>query len=129
MKVFRSRDVAMRPVDVATFVGHADVQRLAEDADGVPVGLYRVEFRDGGRTNWHRHSGPQWLFIIDGRVRAQRWGEPHVDLEAGDAVVFAPNEKHWHGARPGADGSHLAINVNVTTDWLEPVSAADYSAR
>jgi hypothetical protein len=28
----------------------------------------------------------------------------------------------WHGAAPGSPGAHLAINVNLTTEWLEPVS-------
>jgi quercetin dioxygenase-like cupin family protein len=88
--------------------------------------MYQVRFDSGGRTNWHTHSGPQWLVITDGRVRVQRWGEPAQDLETGDAVVFAPGEKHWHGAVPGTPGAHLAINVNVKTTWLEPVSDEEY---
>ena len=88
--------------------------------------LYRVEFDDGGRTNWHTHSGPQWLFIIDGRVRVQKWGELPQEVEAGDSVAIAPGEKHWHGAAPGSRGTHLAVNVNVKTEWLEPVSEEQY---
>jgi hypothetical protein len=41
--------------------------------DGETVHMYRVTFESGGRTNWHTHSGPQWLFIVDGRIRAQRY--------------------------------------------------------
>ena len=126
MKIFRSLAAPSRPVDEATFVGPATVQRLAEDDVAVPVGVYRVAFADGGRTNWHRHSGPQWLLVVEGQVRVQREGEPAHDLEMGDAVVFAPDEKHWHGAVPGAHGSHLAVNVDVKTTWLEPVSEAEY---
>lgn len=91
--------------------------------------VYRVEFEDGGRTNWHKHSGPQWLFIIDGRVRVRSWGQPPQEVEAGDAVVIIPGEKHWHGAAPGARGTHLAVNVNVKTEWLEPVSEEQYRGR
>jgi quercetin dioxygenase-like cupin family protein len=47
---------------------------------------------------------------------------------AGDAVVIGPGEKHWHGAAPGRTGTHLAVNVNFTTEWLEPVSDAQYRA-
>jgi quercetin dioxygenase-like cupin family protein len=85
-----------------------------------------VRFENGGRTNWHVHSGPQWLFIVEGRVRVQRAGAAAEDVSAGDAVLFAPNEKHWHGACPGSIGVHLAMNVNATTQWLEPVSDKDY---
>jgi quercetin dioxygenase-like cupin family protein len=116
----------MSPADVKSFVGPAHTKLLASSDEGAPVHVYRVEFEPGGRTNWHVHSGPQWLLIVDGRVRVQRWGEAASDLEAGDAVVFAPNEKHWHGAVPGARGVHLAVNVDVKTTWLEAVSDEQY---
>ena len=96
--------------------------RLAADEVSTPVHVYRVEFAPGGRTNWHTHSGPQWLFVIDGRIRAQVWSGDPVDLETGDAIVFAPDEKHWHGAAPGGRGAHLAVNINLVTTWLEPVA-------
>ena len=128
MRIFRSASVPVVPVDPATFIGPATVQRLAEDDQAVPVGVYRVRFADGGRTNWHSHSGPQWLFIIEGRIRVQRQGEAAQDVDAGDAVVFAPGEEHWHGAVPGSTGTHIAVNVNLQTTWLEPVSQVEYEA-
>jgi len=123
MKIFRSADAPFRPADTTSFVGLARTQRLASDREGASVHVYRVEFESGARTNWHVHSGPQWLLIVDGAVRVQIWGEAAHDVEAGDGVVIAPGEKHWHGAAPGARGAHLAINVNAETEWLEPVSA------
>lgn len=128
MRIFRSRDAPAKTVDPTTFVGAATVQRLASDEAGVPVGIYRVSFESGGRTNWHSHSGPQWLLVTDGRIRVQSEGEPVHDLEAGDAVVLAPGEKHWHGATPGNSGTHLAVNVDVTTSWMEPVADEAYLA-
>jgi quercetin dioxygenase-like cupin family protein len=122
MKIFRNAEAPARPADPKTFQGSASSQRLASDEAGTPVHVYRVAFEEGGRTNWHIHSGPQWLFVTEGRIRAQAWGEPAHDVDAGDAVVFAAGEKHWHGAAPGGGGVHLAVNVNLTTEWLEPVS-------
>lgn len=118
----------MRPADPATFVGPARMQPLASSEVGTPVHLYHVEFPDGARTNWHRHSGAQWLFIVEGRVRVQTEGQAPRDLEAGDAVVIAPDERHWHGASPGSRGVHLAVNVDAQTTWLEPVSELEYGA-
>jgi quercetin dioxygenase-like cupin family protein len=126
MIIFRSSSVPPRPADPATFVGPAIVQRLAEDATGVPVGVYRVEFEDRGRTNWHAHSGPQWLLVVEGGIRVQRQGEAPHDLVSGDAVVFAPDEKHWHGSVPGTRGVHLAVNVNLSTTWMEAVDDSEY---
>ncbi len=90
--------------------------------------MYRVEFDPGARTNWHTHSGAQWLFVIEGRVRVQTSGEVVQDVDAGGAVVIAPGERHWHGAAPGMRAVHLAVNVNVTTAWLEPVTDEEYDS-
>jgi quercetin dioxygenase-like cupin family protein len=121
VNIFRGDAVPFSPADVASFTGSARTKRLAADEVAVPVHVYRVEFESGGRTNWHTHSGPQWLFIVDGHVRVQKWGESPFDLSIGDAVVIHPGEKHWHGAAPGGSGAHIAVNVNATTEWLEPV--------
>ena len=126
MKVFRGQKIPSQPVDSQSFVGTASAQRLGQSEDGTPVVVYRVEFQSGARTNWHIHSGAQWLLIVDGRIRIQRWGEPARDVVAGDAVVIPPGEKHWHGAAPGSRGVHLAVNVNATTEWLEQVSEEQY---
>jgi quercetin dioxygenase-like cupin family protein len=126
MQTFRAADTPMRPADTSSFVGPAHTKLLASSEEGTPVHVYRVDFGEGARTNWHTHSGPQWLFIVEGRVRVQRWGEPAQDVEAGDAVLFAPGEKHWHGAVPGGRGVHIAVNVNLQTTWLEAVSDEEY---
>lgn len=128
MRVFRGADVAKTVVDPNTFIGSGVMQHLAQDPVAVPVNVYRVEFADGARTNWHTHSGPQWLFVIEGRIRVQRWDGTAQDVEAGDAVVIAPDEKHWHGAAPGGGGAHIAVNVNSKTTWLEPVGDEQYGA-
>ena len=65
MKIFRGDETDSQLADPNTFVGEAQVKRLAGADDGVPVVVYRVEFEDGGRTNWHVHSGAQWLMILD----------------------------------------------------------------
>jgi quercetin dioxygenase-like cupin family protein len=126
MQIFRHTGSPLRPADSASFVGPAQAKLLASHDEGASVHLYRVEFAHGARTNWHTHSGPQWLFVIDGTIRIQKWGDAPQDAGAGDAIVIPPGEKHCHGASPGAAGTHLAINVNAKTDWLEPVTDADY---
>ena len=129
MNIFHGDAVPFAPADVKSFTGPARTKRLALDDVGVPVHVYRVEFEQGGRTNWHTHTGPQWLFIVDGRVRVQKWGEPAQEVSGGDAVVIHAGEKHWHGAAPGGRGAHIAVNVNATTAWLEPVSETDYKKK
>jgi quercetin dioxygenase-like cupin family protein len=127
MKIFLAHASPFRAADVKTFVGPADTRLLAASDEGTPVHVYEVRFQPGGRTNWHTHSGPQWLLVTEGCIRVQCWGGAPQDVDAGDAVVFAPGEKHWHGSTSGRGGVHLAINVNVNTNWLEPVSDEQYN--
>jgi quercetin dioxygenase-like cupin family protein len=129
MKIFRAGDVPAHFADPKSFVGLAQTKRLAEADDGTPVVVYRVTFEAGSRTNWHTHSGAQWLMILEGRIRIQRWGDPLHEVGAGDAIVIAPGEKHWHGAAPDTPGIHLAINIDARTDWLEAVSDDQYNGR
>jgi 4-carboxymuconolactone decarboxylase len=129
VQVFRSDAAPVTLADARTFVGVARTQRLAQSDDGGPVNVYRVAFDAGARTNWHTHSGPQWLLVVEGRIRVQQWGEAPQDVAAGDAVVIRPGDKHWHGAAPGQRGVHLAVNLAATTQWLEPVSDEQYAGR
>jgi quercetin dioxygenase-like cupin family protein len=127
LQIFRHQDSLLRPADPKTFTGPARTALVASSEEGTPVHVYRVAFSERARTNWHIHSGPQWLLVIDGRVRVQVQGEAAQDLDTGDAVVFAAGEKHWHGAAPGAHGTHLAVNIDLKTEWLEPVSDEQYA--
>ena len=127
MKIFRAAQTASSAGDVKTFTGDVIRTTLASDNAGTPVNVYRVEFAPGARTHWHSHDGPQWLFVVDGRIRIQKLGEPATEVVAGDAVVIQPGEKHWHGATPSSRGAHLAVNVNTATQWMEAVTDEQYS--
>jgi quercetin dioxygenase-like cupin family protein len=128
MKLFRAAEVPFEPVDPRNFVGNARVKRLPLVEGGQPVIVYLVDFEPGGRTNWHTHSAPQLLLVTEGRGLLQKWGEPVREIGAGDAITIEPNEKHWHGAAAGTKMAHFAVNSNVITQWLEPVSDDQYRA-
>ena len=129
MKHLQGEDVRFEPADPKNFVGAARVKKLPMVEDGSQsVIVYLVEFQPGGRTNWHRHSAPQLLLVKEGRGLVQKWGEPVRVMAAGDAISIEPNEKHWHGAAPETRMAHFAVNLTLTTEWLEPVSDDQYRA-
>ena len=128
MKSFQGNDAPFEPADPKNFVGRARVKRFALVDGSQPVIVYLVEFDAGCRTNWHTHSAPQLLLVNEGRGLVQKWGEPARKIQAGDAVTIEPNEKHWHGAAGGTAMAHFAVNLNLTTQWLEPVSDDQYRA-
>src|SRR4051812_35567658 len=122
MRPFKGSEVPFQPADPRNFRGNARVKRLPLVEGTEPVIVYLVAFEPGGRTNWHTHTAPQLLLVTEGRGLVQKWGEPTRTISAGDAITIEPHEKHWHGAAPDANMSHFAVNLNLTTDWLEPVS-------
>ena len=129
MKIFRAALTSAEGGDPKTFTGQVIRTTVAQDNDaaGTPVNVYRVEFLPGARTHWHTHTGPQWLFVVEGRIRVQIHGEPATEVIKGDAVVIQPGEKHWHGAAASEGGAHLAVNVNAKTNWMEPVTDEEYA--
>ena len=126
MKIFRAAQIPSEGGDPKTFTGTVTRTTLASDKAGTPVNVYRVAFLPGARTHWHTHDGPQWLLIVEGRIRIQKLCEPAQEVEAGDAIVIQAGEKHWHGATTTSGGIHLAVNVNAATNWMEPVTEAQY---
>ena len=81
----------------------------------------RLFFEPGTRTNWHVHTGPQLLHVVEGRCLLQSKGGPVEALETGDVAIVEPGEVHWHGADRSGPMVHLAINVASETTWMEPV--------
>jgi quercetin dioxygenase-like cupin family protein len=81
-----------------------------------------VTFEPGARTNWHTHPLGQTLIVVSGVGRVQ-------EIRPGDVVVFAPGERHWHGAAPATAMSHIAIQESLdgkAVDWAEAVSDDHY---
>jgi quercetin dioxygenase-like cupin family protein len=96
------------------------------------AGIFRVLFDPGARTNWHTHPEGQFLYVVTGTGRAGKEGESAVEINAGDVVYFAPDEKHWHGAGPETYMVHIAITPAISTEggteWMEPVTDEEYSS-
>jgi quercetin dioxygenase-like cupin family protein len=88
-----------------------------------------VTFEPRARTAWHTHPLGQVLIITMGCGRAQREGGPIEEIRPGDVVVFAPGEKHWHGAAPTTAMTHIAIQEALdgkAVEWMEKVSDEQY---
>ena len=129
MKLFHAGDHPPQPVDAKTFTGAASVVRMQGVNERPAVNVYRVEFQPTARTAWHSHSGSQLLLVIEGRCRLQRHGEPIQEIASGGAVRIESGERHWHGATPDGPMVHLAINIDVTTEWFEEVTDDQYTGH
>jgi quercetin dioxygenase-like cupin family protein len=107
-----------------TFSGQVWADPVLGAQDGVVVN--NVFFEPGSRTHWHRHEVGQVFHVTVGHGWVQTRAGHGEPLACGDTVHIPAGEEHWHGARPDACMSHLAISIGET-QWLDPVSEADYA--
>lgn len=113
------------------FTGHVRLDPLFNPDAPARVQGVHVTFDPGARTAWHSHPLGQTLIVTAGLGLCQSDGGPVRTIRLGDVVTFAPGERHWHGAAPDRGMSHIAIHEvqdGRSTDWMEPVSDADYGA-
>lgn len=125
MKIVDPSELPAKPAEAAYFSGDVHLRRMVDTAtepNGPDVKILRVEFPAGARTNWHTHSGVQVLIVVEGRCRFQHEGGPVGEAGVGELIHIPAGEKHWHGATPDAPMAHLAVNISLDTDWLEPVT-------
>jgi len=101
-------------------VGEVATQAIT-DASARDLRALEVHFTNGGRNRFHRHTTEQILVITEGDgIVATRDEERAVC--AGDLALIPAGEEHWHGAQPGKDMTHIAINggSSETTVTEEP---------
>jgi quercetin dioxygenase-like cupin family protein len=132
MEIFRADARGSERGRADYFTGTAWLDPIATMQAPARVRAVRVTFEPRARTAWHTHPLGQVLHILSGVGRVQREGEPVQTVRPGDTVIFAPGERHWHGAAPNHAMAHLAMQEadesgNHVT-WLEHVTDKDYGS-
>jgi quercetin dioxygenase-like cupin family protein len=111
------------------FTGTTWVKSLIVPDQATNCTISDVVFEPGARNNWHIHPSNQILIVTEGEGYYQEQGTSIRRLRKGDVVNVLPGIRHWHGASPESEFTHLAININSekgTVNWLEPVSDEEY---
>jgi quercetin dioxygenase-like cupin family protein len=113
------------------FTGTVRIDPLFDRSDPARVAGASVTFEPGARTAWHTHPLGQTLIITAGCGWAQRDRGPVEEIHPGDVILFAPGEKHWHGATATTAMTHIAIQEKLNgkaVDWMEKVADEQYRA-
>lgn len=113
------------------FVGAVKMDTLAEPKDASLARVISVSFAPGAHTNWHSHPLGQILVVTAGMGYIQQWGGKVEQIHPGDVIWTPPNVKHWHGAGLKESMTHISIYdepKGQVTNWMEPVTAEQYSA-
>jgi quercetin dioxygenase-like cupin family protein len=113
------------------FTGQAWVKYLVPNDDTFNTLVLNVVFEAGARNYWHKHPGGQILIATHGTGYYQEKGKAIQLLNIGDVVKIAPDIEHWHGASPGGEFTHIAINTNThkgIVEWLTNVTDEEYNS-
>ncbi|OXB15874.1 hypothetical protein B0A68_09220 [Flavobacterium reichenbachii] len=114
----------------ANFTGTVWVNMNVKPEEGYNINAGTVTFEPKARTNWHKHSSGQLLFVIEGIGYYQEKGKPIQLIQKGDVVKIPKNTEHWHGASNDSMMRHIAIVPEYDkdkTEWLQPVSDEEYN--
>lgn len=114
------------------FTGMVRIDPLFNAEEPARAGAAGVTFEPGARTAWHTHPLGQTLIITAGSGWVQRWEGAIEAVHPGDVILFAPGEKHWHGATDTTAMSHIAIQEALdgkAVEWLEHVSDEQYLSQ
>lgn len=90
------------------FNGDVDYQTIVGAEQSGELSMSEVHFKDGARNRWHVHSCDQMLVITEGEGIVADEDEERA-VTAGDVAFIPKNTRHWHGAQPGRDMTHLSI--------------------
>lgn len=131
MKITTAKELTSSKGPTEWFTGQVEITPLVQAPEPARLRGVSVTFAAGARTAWHTHPLGQTLIITAGTGIAQSIDAPPQLLRVGDVVWFAPGEKHWHGAAPDFEMTHIALQEEldgVSVEWMEHVSAAQYDA-
>jgi len=89
------------------FIGAVDSQPVIGE-EARDLRLTEHTFRDGARNKLHTHTTDQILIVTAGEGIVATEHEERT-VRAGDVAYIPAGERHWHGAKPGTDMTHLAV--------------------
>lgn len=119
MRIARASETADARLEPEHFSGPASRRDFGR-VDEPPLSPLVVTFDAGARTDWHRHSHGQVLFVLEGRGRVGVRSGEQAEIGPGDFVHATAGEEHWHGAAEGWSMRHIALSFG-DTEWLERV--------
>ncbi|MEN3929862.1 cupin domain-containing protein [Microvirga sp. W0021] len=114
------------------FTGDVKIRIMFPDNASAPYSGGEVTFAAGARSHWHTHPTGQHLIVTSGRGLTGTADGKIEQINAGDAVWCPPDIKHWHGAAPDSEMTHIAITGvadGKNVDWMEPVTDQQYNGK
>ncbi len=109
-------------------IGEAWLNFLIQEGDDIGYNITQATFDANATLDWHKHSTPQVLIVIEGRGYYQEKQKEPILLQKGDVVKCAKDTEHWHSSSKDSKVSYLAIYGNSPTVWTEKLTQEYYDS-
>ena len=108
MKIVKMSQVFKEPYPGPLFTG-PEVTRQVLVPDSREFNLNIVNFGKGVRNKFHAHDSEQILIVTAGKGIVATEKEERI-VTPGDIIFVPAGEKHWHGATPDSEFSHIYVS-------------------
>ncbi|MHA4837476.1 cupin domain-containing protein [Sphingopyxis sp. MSC1_008] len=92
-------------------VSRTDLQRHDLSAPGRETVQARIDLAPGTVAPWHRHSGEEVIYVIEGTLEYQLEGQAPVALKAGEVLFVPAGVAHKARNRTATNGAELATYI------------------
>ncbi len=109
------------------YIGEAWLNAIIHDDKELGYNITKATFKANSTLDWHTHSTPQVLIIVDGEAYYQERGKEPLILKEGDVIKCEKNTEHWHSSTKHSDVTYLALYGNgEPTIWTEVLTQEYY---
>ena len=109
------------------YIGEAWLNGLIRAEGDLNYNITKATFKANSTLDWHKHSTPQILIIVEGEGYYQEKGKDAIIIKTGDVVKCDSGIEHWHASSKKSDVTYLAIyGGNEPTTWTEVLTQEAY---
>ncbi len=109
------------------YIGEAWLNGLLRAEGDLTYNITKATFRANSTLDWHKHSSPQVLIIVEGEGYYQERGKEPIRMKEGDVIKCEKETEHWHASSKESDVTYLALYGGTTpTTWTEVLSQEYY---
>jgi quercetin dioxygenase-like cupin family protein len=109
------------------YIGEAWLNGLIRAEGDLNYNITKATFKANSTLDWHKHSTPQILIIVEGEGYYQEKGKDAIIIKTGDVVKCDSGIEHWHASSKKSDVTYLAIyGGNEPTTWTKVLTQEAY---
>ncbi len=109
-------------------LGEAWLNFLVQADEEFNYNITQATFEANSTLDWHKHSTPQVIIIVEGEAYYQERDKEPIILKVGDVIICAKDIEHWHTSTAEKKVSYIAIYGSEPTIWTEKLSREYYDS-